>query len=180
MEKKFLIPIVLGVLLLCGIVFTVVYKNTSGSNPNEQPEVQTLAQKETEKAEVRVGNDKENKLDDFDINEIKPIETIGTTEMEIANIDNIIEVAEAANNSNSDYKSSESVSEDASSNQQVSSNTSTVTVGIVDKSDDGTIIGLLPNGDAVSTLNTPNINSSHIYSEAEAVALDGLMEGDRS
>lgn len=81
MEKKFLIPIVLGVLLLCGIVFTVVYKNTSGSNPNEQPEVQTLAQKETEKAEVRVGNDKENKLDDFDVNDTKPIETIAVVEM---------------------------------------------------------------------------------------------------
>lgn len=48
MEKKFLIPIILGVLLLCGIVFTVVYKNTSGSSLNNDPVVQTLAPKETE------------------------------------------------------------------------------------------------------------------------------------
>ena len=46
MEKKFLIPTILGVLLLCGIIFTVVYKKTSGSSPNNEPVVQTLAPKE--------------------------------------------------------------------------------------------------------------------------------------
>ena len=47
MEKKFLIPTVLGVLLLVGVVFTVVYKKTSGPSPNEQQVIQTLAPKET-------------------------------------------------------------------------------------------------------------------------------------
>ena len=51
MEKKFLIPTVLGVLLLCGVIFTVVYKKTSGTSPNDQPVVQTLAPKETEPIE---------------------------------------------------------------------------------------------------------------------------------
>lgn len=51
MEKKILIPTVLGVLLLCGIIFTVVYKKTSGPLPNDQPVVQTLAPKETEPIE---------------------------------------------------------------------------------------------------------------------------------
>ena len=50
-NKKVMIPIVLGVLLLCGIIFTVVYKKTSGQNPNDQPEVQTLAPKETKPIE---------------------------------------------------------------------------------------------------------------------------------
>lgn len=47
MEKKFLIPTILGVLLLVGVVFTAVYKKTSGPSPNEQPVIQTLAPKET-------------------------------------------------------------------------------------------------------------------------------------
>ena len=51
MEKKFLIPTVLGVLFLCGIIFTVVYKKTSGPSPNDEPVVQTLAPKETEPIE---------------------------------------------------------------------------------------------------------------------------------
>lgn len=50
-NKKVMIPIILGVLLLCGIIFTVVYKKTSGQNPNDQPEVQTLAPKETKPIE---------------------------------------------------------------------------------------------------------------------------------
>ena len=51
MERKFLIPTILGVLLLCGIIFTVVYKKTSGTSPNDEPVVQTLAPKETEPIE---------------------------------------------------------------------------------------------------------------------------------
>lgn len=56
-NKKVMIPIILGVLLLCGIIFTVVYKKTSGQNPNDQPEVQTLAPKETEPIETRISTD---------------------------------------------------------------------------------------------------------------------------
>lgn len=56
-NKKVMIPIVLGVLLLCGIIFTVVYKKTSGQNPNDQPEVQTLAPKETKPIETRISTD---------------------------------------------------------------------------------------------------------------------------
>lgn len=74
MEKKFLIPTILGVLLLCGIIFTVVYKKTSGTSPNDQPEVQTLAPKETKPIETRVSGNNQG-LDDFDVNETKQIET---------------------------------------------------------------------------------------------------------
>lgn len=56
-NKKLMIPIILGVLLLCGIIFTVVYKKTSGQNPNDQPEVQTLAPKETKPIETRISTD---------------------------------------------------------------------------------------------------------------------------
>ena len=75
MEKKFLIPIILGVLLLCGIVFTVVYKNTSGSSPNNDPIVQTLAPKETEPVETKVVSGDKEFLEDFNINKVKPNET---------------------------------------------------------------------------------------------------------
>ena len=70
MEKKILIPTVLGVLLLCGIIFTVVYKKTSGPLPNDQPVVQTLAPKETDPIETRVTTDNNN-LTDFEVNETK-------------------------------------------------------------------------------------------------------------
>lgn len=70
MEKKILIPTVLGVLLLCGIIFTVVYKKTSGPSPNDQPVVQTLAPKETDPIETRVTTDNNN-LTDFEVNETK-------------------------------------------------------------------------------------------------------------
>lgn len=70
MEKKFLIPTVLGVLLLCGVIFTVVYKKTSGPLPNDQPVVQTLAPKETDPIETRVTTDNNN-LTDFEVNETK-------------------------------------------------------------------------------------------------------------
>lgn len=75
MERKFLIPTILGVLLLCGIIFTVVYKKTSGTSPNDEPVVQTLAPKETEPIETKVvGGDRES-LEDFNVNKTKPIET---------------------------------------------------------------------------------------------------------
>ncbi len=47
-NKKIIIPIVLGAVLLLGIVFTVVYKSTS-KDPFEKPAVETLAPKETKK-----------------------------------------------------------------------------------------------------------------------------------
>lgn len=165
-NKKILIPIILGSALLLGIVFNLVYKKTS-EDPFKEPEVQTLATKETKEKEVetKVVGENNQGLNDFDVNEIKPVETIETTEMEFSN--NVI--IETTDN--------ESVINNEQS-LQPNDNINKVAVGVVDKSEDGTIIGLLPNGDAVSTLNTPNINSSHVYSEA--VALDGLMEGDRS
>lgn len=167
-DKKIMVPVVLGVILLCGIVFTLVYKKTDGTLNNNKQEVQTLAPKETEIIENKViVKETKGNLDDFDINEIKPVETIETIEMELSN-DIIVE-----------DKDNELVT-DSDESLQSNDDTNKVTVGIVDKSEDGTIIGLLPNGDAVSTLNTPDIGSSHVYTEAEAVALDSLMEGDRS
>lgn len=68
-EKKFMIPIILGVLLLCGIVFTVVYKTTSGTNPNEIREEQTLAPKETKPIKTKVVEESDRPLEDFEINE---------------------------------------------------------------------------------------------------------------
>ena len=49
-NKKIMIPVILGVILLCGIVFTLVYKKTDG-NISKEEVVQTLAQKETEPIE---------------------------------------------------------------------------------------------------------------------------------
>lgn len=67
-----MIPIILGVILLCGIVFTVVYKKTSGTNPNNIQEEQTLAPKETQTIETRISIDEIDKdLDDFSVNETK-------------------------------------------------------------------------------------------------------------
>ena len=57
-------------MLLCGIIFTVVYKKTSGPLPNDQPVVQTLAPKETDPIETRVTTDNNN-LTDFEVNETK-------------------------------------------------------------------------------------------------------------
>lgn len=68
-EKKFMIPIILGVLLLCGIVFTVVYKTTSGTEPNKIREEQTLAPKETKPIETKVVEESDRPLEDFEINE---------------------------------------------------------------------------------------------------------------
>lgn len=71
-EKKLMIPIILGVILLCGIVFTVVYKKTNGTNPNNIQEEQTLAPKETQTVETRISIDEIDKdLDDFSVNETK-------------------------------------------------------------------------------------------------------------
>ena len=161
-NKKILIPIILGSALLLGIVFNLVYKKTN-EDPFKEPEVQTLATKETKEKEVetKVVGENNQGLNDFDVNEIKPVETIETTEMEFSNNIAITDNESVINNEQS-----------SQSNDDINK----VTVGVVDKNEDGTIIGLLPNGDAVSTLNTPNINSSHVYSEAEAVALDGLND----
>lgn len=52
MEKKYLIPTIIGVILLCGIVFTVVYKKND--TKQEKPTVETLAPKETTQAETKV------------------------------------------------------------------------------------------------------------------------------
>lgn len=68
-NKKLIIPIILGVLLLCGIIFTVVYKKTSGTNPNDIQEEQTLAPKETESIETKIAGENNQGLDDFDVNE---------------------------------------------------------------------------------------------------------------
>lgn len=68
-NKKVMIPIILGVLLLCGIIFTVVYKKTSGVNPNDIQEEQTLAPKETEPIETKIAVENNQGLDDFDVNE---------------------------------------------------------------------------------------------------------------
>lgn len=71
-EKKLMIPIILGVILLCGIVFTVVYKKTNGTNPNNIQEEQTLAPKETQTIETRISIDEIDKdLDNFSVNETK-------------------------------------------------------------------------------------------------------------
>lgn len=163
-NKKILIPIILGSALLLGIVFNLVYKKTN-EDPFKEPEVQTLATKETKEKEVetKVVGENNQGLNDFDVNEIKPVETIETTEMEFSN-----NIAIAITDNESVINNEQS----SQSNDDINK----VTVGVVDKNEDGTIIGLLPNGDAVSTLNTPNINSSHVYSEAEAVALDGLND----
>lgn len=70
-NKKVMIPVILGVMLLCGIVFTLVYKKTSGTISKE-PEIQTLAPKETEPIETRVGTDKKG-VEDFEVNETKEL-----------------------------------------------------------------------------------------------------------
>lgn len=97
-EKKFVIPIILGVLLLCGIVFTVVYKTTSGTNPNEIREEQTLAPKETKPVETKiVVEESDRPLEDFEINEElreKTLDDLGggvvivTGDIEESSIDN--------------------------------------------------------------------------------------------
>lgn len=68
-NKKLIITIILGVLFLCGIIFTVVYKKTSGTNPNDIQEEQTLAPKETEPIETKIVGEDSQGLDDFDVNE---------------------------------------------------------------------------------------------------------------
>ncbi len=67
-NKKVMIPVILGVMLLCGIVFTLVYKKTSGTISKEPPVVETLAPKEKEPIETRVGTDKKG-VEDFEVNE---------------------------------------------------------------------------------------------------------------
>lgn len=76
MEKKFLIPVILGVMLLCGIVFTIVYKKTDGDVGKEQPVVQTLAPKETKEVETRVVGENKESLEDFEVNEAKSLDEL--------------------------------------------------------------------------------------------------------
>ena len=66
-NKKLLVPIVLGAILLCGIVFTLVYKKTS-EDPFKEPEIQTLAPKETKPIETKVQTEKGNNINDFIVN----------------------------------------------------------------------------------------------------------------
>lgn len=69
MEKKFLIPTVIGVLFLAGIVFTVVYKKTSNA-PNNPTPIETVAPKETEPIETKVSTQtQDNTLEDFKVNQ---------------------------------------------------------------------------------------------------------------
>lgn len=68
-NKKVMIPVILGVILLCGIVFTVVYKKTSSTSPNDQHVVETLAPKETKEIETKVVEEDRGSLKDFEINE---------------------------------------------------------------------------------------------------------------
>lgn len=69
-NKKIMIPVILGVILLCGVIFTVVYKKTDGTITKE-PEIETLAPKETQPVETRVVGGEESTLSDFDVNETK-------------------------------------------------------------------------------------------------------------
>lgn len=73
-NKKILIPIIIGIALLCGIVFTLVYKKTS-EDPFKEPEVQTLAPKETEPIETRVSTDNKG-VEDFEVNEAKSLDEL--------------------------------------------------------------------------------------------------------
>lgn len=99
-EKKLMIPIILGVILLCGIVFTVVYKKTSGTNPNNIQEEQTLAPKETQTIETRISIDESNKdLDDFNVNQ-----QVGKTLDELVG-ENVLVVADAAKENNESISS---------------------------------------------------------------------------
>lgn len=74
-NKKVMIPVILGVMLLCGIVFTLVYKKTSGTISKEPPVVETLAPKEKEPIETRVGTDKKG-VEDFEVNEAKSLDEL--------------------------------------------------------------------------------------------------------
>jgi hypothetical protein len=73
-NKKVMIPVILGVMLLCGIVFTLVYKKTSGTISKE-PEIQTLAPKETEPIETRISTDNKG-VEDFEVNEAKSLDEL--------------------------------------------------------------------------------------------------------
>lgn len=82
-NKKVMIPVILGVMLLCGIVFTIVYKKTDGNVGKEQPVVQTLAPKETEPIETRISTDNKG-VEDFEVNEAKSLdELLGENQVEI-------------------------------------------------------------------------------------------------
>lgn len=71
-NKKVLIPVIIASILLLGIVFTLVYKKTS-EDPFKEPEVQTLAPKETKQIETKVQTENGNNIEDFNINETKEL-----------------------------------------------------------------------------------------------------------
>lgn len=73
-NKKILIPIIIGIALLCGIVFTLVYKKTS-EDPFKEPEIQTLAPKETKPIETKVSTE-HNGVEDFEVNEAKSLDEL--------------------------------------------------------------------------------------------------------
>lgn len=56
-------------MLLCGIVFTIVYKKTDGDVGKESPVIETLEPKETEPIETRVVGENKESLEDFEVNE---------------------------------------------------------------------------------------------------------------
>lgn len=49
------------------------------------------------------------------------------------------------------------------------------TVGITETLEDDTYIGVTPSGDMMVTMNVPEVSSKHEYTEAEAVAIEGLQ-----
>lgn len=71
-------------MLLCGIVFTIVYKKTDGNIGKEQPVIQTLTPKETKEVETRVVGENKGSLEDFEVNEAKSLdELLGENQVEI-------------------------------------------------------------------------------------------------
>ena len=110
-NKKVMIPVILGVMLLCGIVFTLVYKKTDGNVNKEPPVVQTLAPKQKEEIETRVASKEENDLEDFEVNEAKSLdELLGENQVEINTQveESNSDISESENNNTS----TESLSED--------------------------------------------------------------------
>lgn len=97
-NKKIMIPVILGVILLCGIVFTVVYKKTSGQSPNDQHVVETLAPRESEKESDNtqtIITESSSSLDDFDINEVRK-STTPHTEVYVGEDNEILSESEVA------------------------------------------------------------------------------------
>lgn len=99
-NKKVLIPVIIASILLLGIVFTLVYKKTS-EDPFKEPEVQTLAPKETKQIETKVQTENGNNIEDFNINETKelPKAVIINDNNEILNDEEAIKYEESISDS---------------------------------------------------------------------------------